>query len=74
LDLSDRPRVVSNVDLSSVHVGGLGTDVVARFLDALAAASGIVLHVRLAHGEEERHVLDSIFKALGAALGEAARP
>jgi len=74
LDLADQPRLVSNVDLSSVHVGGLGGDVIARFLDELAGAAGIVLHVRLAHGEDERHVLDSIFKALGAALGEACRP
>ena len=65
---------VSNVDLSSVHVAGLGGDVIAQFLDELAGAAGIVLHVRLAHGEDERHVLDSIFKALGAALGEACRP
>jgi len=74
LDVADRARVVSNVDLSSVHVAGLGSDVIARFLDQLAASARIVLHVRLAHGEEERHVLDSIFKALGAALGEASRP
>ena len=74
LDVSDRPRVVSNVDLSGVHVGGLGTDVVAGFLDELAARAGIVLHVRLAHGEDELHVLESIFKALGAALGGACRP
>jgi len=73
LDVSERPRVVSNVDLSGVHVGGLDTDVVAGFLDELAARAGIVLHVRLAHGEDERHVLESIFKALGAALGEACR-
>ena len=71
LDLSDRPRVVSNVDLSSVHLGGLDTDVMAGFLDQLATRAGIVLHVRLAHGEDELHVLESIFKALGAALGEA---
>ena len=74
LDLSDQPRVVSNVDLSSVHVAGLSTDVIARFLDELSSAAGIVLHVRLAHGEDERHVLDSIFKALGVALGNACRP
>ena len=74
LDLAERPLVVSNVDLSSVHVAGLSNDVVARFFDPLAASAGIVLHVRLAHGEEERHVLDSIFKSLGVALGEACRP
>ena len=74
LDLSEQPYVVSNVDLSSVHVAGLASDVIAGFLDHVSARAGIVLHVRLAHGEEERHVLDSIFKALGVALGEACRP
>jgi imidazoleglycerol-phosphate dehydratase len=73
LDVSDRPRVVSNVDLAGVHVGGLDTDVIAGFLDELAARAGIILHVRMAHGEDELHVLESIFKALGAALGEACR-
>jgi imidazoleglycerol-phosphate dehydratase len=74
LDLSDRPLVVSNVDLSSVHVAGLETDVVGGFLNELAAGAGLTLHVRLIHGDEERHVLDSIFKALGTALGEACAP
>jgi imidazoleglycerol phosphate dehydratase HisB len=74
LEVSDRTRLVSNVDLSRVHVGGMDTDVIAGFLEELAARAGIVLHVRLAHGEDELHVLESIFKALGAALGEACRP
>jgi imidazoleglycerol-phosphate dehydratase len=44
---------------------------VARFLDELAAGAGLTLHVRLVEGEETEHVLEAIFKALGAALGEA---
>src|SRR5215212_4141142 len=36
LEASGRPLVVSNVDLSAARVGGVGTDVVARFLDELA--------------------------------------
>jgi imidazoleglycerol-phosphate dehydratase len=74
LDLAERPLVVSNVDLSSVHVAGLETDVVGGFLNELATAAGLALHVRLIHGDEEQHVLDSIFKALGSALGQASRP
>jgi imidazoleglycerol-phosphate dehydratase len=71
LDLAERGRVVSNVDLSSVHVAGLETDVVGSFLNELATGAGLALHVRLIHGDEEQHVLDSIFKALGSALGQA---
>ena len=71
LEASDAPLVVSNVDLSAALVGGLGTDVVARFLHALAEAGGLTLHVRLVEGEETEHVLEAIFKALGVALGAA---
>ena len=74
LEASGRPLLVSNVDLSAAHVGGLGTDVIARFLDALANEAGLTLHVRLVEGEETEHVLEAIFKALGAALGEALSP
>lgn len=73
LEASGRPLVVSNVDLSQAHVGGLHTDLVARFLEELARGAGLTLHVRLLHGEETQHVLESIFKALGAALARAAR-
>ena len=46
----------------------------ASFLHALAEAAGLTVHVRLLEGRETQHVLDAIFKALGAALGEALRP
>jgi imidazoleglycerol-phosphate dehydratase len=74
LEASGRPLVVSNVDLSEARVGGLATDLAARFLDRLTQAAGITLHVRLVEGSETQHVLEAIFKALGAALGEACAP
>jgi imidazoleglycerol-phosphate dehydratase len=74
LEASGRPLVVSNVDLSEAHVGGLGSDLVARFLEELARGAGLTLHVRLIHGEDTQHVLEAIFKSLGTALGNAAQP
>lgn len=74
LATSDRPLVVSNVDLSTSHVGGLDGDLVARFLDELSVGAGLTLHVRLIHGEDTQHVLETIFKALGVALAQACRP
>ena len=67
-------RFVTNVDFSDQRVGGLATDVAARFLDALAIAAGLNLHVRLVEGTDPQHVLSAIFKAVGAALGQACRP
>jgi imidazoleglycerol-phosphate dehydratase len=71
LEASDRPSVHSNVDLTEAHAGGLGSDLAARFLDALADAAGLTLHVRLIEGEDTQHVLEAIFKALGVALASA---
>ena len=74
LEASGRPLVVSNVDLSEARVGGLGTDLVASFLHELATGGGLTLHVRLIDGDDPQHVLEAIFKALGVALAQAARP
>ena len=74
LETSDDPLVVSNADLSEVRVGGLSADVIGDFLRSLAEGAGLTLHVRLLEGDDPEHVLDAIFKALGAALAQAARP
>jgi imidazoleglycerol-phosphate dehydratase len=73
LDLSERPLLVSNVDLTAERVGGLGHDLAGRFLRELAEAAGLTLHVRLIEGRDTQHVLDAIFKALGVALADATR-
>ena len=73
LEVSGRPLVVSNVDLSAAHVGGLQADVVARFLHELAEGAGLTLHVRLIEGKDTQHVLETIFKSLGVALAQACR-
>jgi imidazoleglycerol phosphate dehydratase HisB len=74
LETSERPRFVTNVDFSGQSVGGLSTDVASRFLQELAQAAGLNLHVRLVEGTDPQHVLAAIFKSVGAALGPACRP
>jgi imidazoleglycerol-phosphate dehydratase len=54
-------------------VGGLATDLVARFLSELAEGAGLTLHVRLIEGRDTQHVLEAIFKGLGVALAQAVR-
>jgi imidazoleglycerol-phosphate dehydratase len=71
LEASDRPLVVSNVDLTEARVGGLASDLVANFLRELAEGAGLTLHVRLVNGSDTQHVLEAIFKALGVALAQA---
>jgi imidazoleglycerol-phosphate dehydratase len=69
IEASDRGLLASNADLTGA--GGLGTDIAARFLSALADAATLTLHVRLIEGEDTDHVLEAIFKALGVALADA---
>jgi imidazoleglycerol-phosphate dehydratase len=69
VEASGRPLVVSNADLTGV--GGLGSDLPARFLRALAEELGLTVHVRLIEGAETDHVLRAIFRALGRALARA---
>jgi imidazoleglycerol-phosphate dehydratase len=69
VEASGTALVASNADLTGA--GGLGTDIAARFLAALTSNAGLTLHVRLIEGEETDHVLEAIFKALGAALADA---
>jgi imidazoleglycerol-phosphate dehydratase len=74
LEVSDRPRVVANVDLTDARIAGLGTDLVASFLHEFAEAAGLTLHVRLIDGQDTQHVLETIFKGLGATLAQALAP
>ena len=71
LEASGRPLVLANVDLTAARIGGLRSDLLSRLLEALAEGAGLTVHVRLLHGEDTRHVLDAIVKALGLALAEA---
>jgi imidazoleglycerol-phosphate dehydratase len=73
LEVSERSFVASNVDFSGQRVGGLGSDVVGRFLDELAEGAGLNIHIRVLEGRDPQNVLRAIFKALGAALGQACR-
>jgi imidazoleglycerol-phosphate dehydratase len=71
VEASGRALVASNADLTSTRAGGLRSDLAAGFLNGLAEAAGLTIHVRLFEGEDSQHVLESIFKALGVALAEA---
>jgi imidazoleglycerol-phosphate dehydratase len=74
VEVTDRPLLASNVDLSDTRVGGLETDLVTDFLRRFAEGAGLNLHVRLITGDDAQHVLEAMFKALGVALAAACRP
>ena len=71
IEVSERPLLVANADFSGV--GGLGKNVVRVFLDELATGAGLNVHIRVLEGKDPQNVLSAIFKALGAAIGQACR-
>ena len=73
IEASGRPLVASNADLTSTRAGGLRSDLAATFLEELAKAASLTVHVRLIEGENSQHVLSAIFKALGIALADATK-
>jgi imidazoleglycerol-phosphate dehydratase len=73
-ETSGEALLVSHVDLSGARLGGMATDVVAAFLQEFVEGASLTLHVRLLDGSDPHHVLEAIFKALGAALAQACRP
>ncbi|QSX07607.1 imidazoleglycerol-phosphate dehydratase HisB [Alkalibacter rhizosphaerae] len=71
LDLSGRGYLVFDVPLTREKVGDFETEMLKEFLYALAIQSGTTLHVTTLYGNNDHHILESVFKSLGRALGEA---
>lgn len=71
LDLSGRPFLDFQVDLTATRIGELETEMLPEFLRALTAEGGITLHVRQFAGRNSHHIAEAIFKALGQALRRA---
>jgi imidazoleglycerol-phosphate dehydratase len=71
LDLSGRPFVVHDVEISAETIGTFDTGLVEDFIQAFAVTAQMTLHVRLKSGRSPHHVVEAEFKALAKALGDA---
>ena len=71
VDLSKRPYLAYHVP--SFHPSGSGFDVslAKEFFRAFATRGGFNLHINVSYGENEHHIIESMFKALGRALDQA---
>lgn len=72
VDLSKRPFLVYNVPERATSEGQAFTSLTKEFLRALSNRCGMNLHVNVFYGDNEHHINESIFKAVGRALGQAA--
>lgn len=71
LDLSNRPYLVYNVPDHMSRGGMFDGHVAKEFFQAFAVKGGLNLHINVQYGDNEHHILESLFKALGRALDQA---
>ena len=71
VDLSNRPFLVYNVPEPAGSAIALNSALVKEFFRALANRGGMNLHINIAYGENDHHIIESIFKAFGRALDQA---
>jgi len=71
VDLSNRPFTVFKVDVPVSGTGGFDLSLAKEFFRALATRGGMNLHIHIPYGENTHHIIESIFKGAGRALGTA---
>jgi imidazoleglycerol-phosphate dehydratase len=71
VDLSNRPYLVFNVPEKIYVKGPFDVYLAKEFFRAVAVRAGITLHINVHYGENEHHIIESIFKAFGRSLSEA---
>jgi imidazoleglycerol-phosphate dehydratase len=71
VDISGRPFLAYNMDLSAQHIGGFDTDLTHEFFQAFITNAGVTLHIRLQAGANPHHVIEAVFKGFGKAIDQA---
>jgi len=71
VDLSKRPFLVYNIPKKADTGGNTFTSLTKEFLRAFANRGGMNLHVNVLYGENEHHIIESVFKAMARALDQA---
>lgn len=71
LDVSGRPYLYFDVQYTGERVGGFDVELVEEFFRAVCNNGGLTLHVKLMHGRNNHHIIESIFKGFGRALDRA---
>ena len=73
LDLSGRGYAVVDVAWTDTRIGELPADLIAHLLWSFASEGKLTLHARVLSGVNDHHKAETLFKALGLALGAATR-
>jgi len=71
LDISGRPYLVYNVKFERRKTVGFDPVLVKEFFKAFSDHSGVTLHINLEYGNNNHHIIESVFKAFARALRSA---
>lgn len=71
VDLSGRPYLVFDAELTTPQVGYFDTEMVKEFFYAVSYSAGMNLHIKQIHGSNNHHIIEGMFKAFAKALDEA---
>lgn len=71
VDLCGRPYLDFSCNFQAERVGGLDTELIKEFFQAVSYSSGMNIHIRMLAGENTHHMAEAIFKAFGKALDNA---
>jgi len=71
IDLSNRPFLVYHLPSTLESVGRFDRGLAKEFFRAFAVKGGMNLHINVRYGENEHHVLESVYKSAGRALKQA---
>lgn len=71
IDLSNRPYLVYHLPLVLESGGRFDQGLAKEFFRAFAVKGGMNLHINVPYGENQHHVIESIYKSVGRALKQA---
>jgi imidazoleglycerol-phosphate dehydratase len=78
VDISSRPFFMKEIEWINPFLGSkeenlIPVDLIDHFLYSFSINAQITLHVRVLYGQNNHHIAEAIFKALGKALDNASR-
>lgn len=68
LDFSGRPGLEYHIDFPKETVGGFDIDLFKEFFQAVSNHGRITLHIDCLRGDNNHHIIETVFKAFGRAL------
>ncbi len=71
VDLSNRPFLVYNVSGDIAPGLNFNISLAKEFFRAFAVGCGMNLHINVYYGDNEHHIIESLFKATGRAMDQA---